>query len=624
MTWPRRTAKPFAPRALPAGCAFGDKGPSAFVQHEGSPALLLGVLSGAPTRLLLSGRLAASDDHPGAAAKSYEVGLIKELPLPAVDPREAARLETAAAFGAVATALLQAFEEGEIVTRFAIPAVLATPGAEFDEAVDGALEVTEGLFGGISHAHHEIDSTVSDLYRFNERDLAVLWEELEPPLTQLPGTFPVDSALFAEAYLGRAAVDGTALPGGTEAESDVRVEHRRGRQTKARSLATLCRMFGAPPPIIFGLRRQLGLVRDEDRGRFAAEVLSYAVGVAFGRWDVRLAQHPDWAPALVDPFAALPACPLGQLVRADGLPATEDRIASEAWLVQRKTSHELPERFEGDEVGAAAYPVRVAWEGILVDDTSDESRTDGFLRRIDGALDAVLGARRVAWEPDLVAAVGATSLSDWLRSPNGFFDHHLAQYTKSKRQAPIYWPITTPSSGVTFWVYGPRMSERTLPRLVELLKSQIAQLDSRLGHRPDGQPADLELTRDVRERRALAAQLEGLVRDGYRPAPDDGTVITLAPLHDTFRHAKWSTLLKDEWKDLEGRKYEWAHLAMSLWPERVRKKCAEDRSIAIAHGLDGELFPGGAVKPARKASARKTKAASAQGSLFDSPAGDGA
>ena len=35
--------------------------------------------------------------------------------------------------------------------------------------------------------------------------------------------------------------------------------------------------------------------------------------------------------------------------------------------------------------------------------------------------------------------------------------------------------------------------------------------------------------------------------------------------------------------------HDWAHLAMHLWPERVVPKCAKDRSLAIAHGLE-EVF----------------------------------
>ena len=43
----------------------------------------------------------------------------------------------------------------------------------------------------------------------------------------------------------------------------------------------------------------------------------------------------------------------------------------------------------------------------------------------------------------------------------------------------------------------------------------------------------------------------------------------------------WGALIRGE--------CDWAHLAMRLWPERVIPKCAEDRSLAIAHGLE-EVF----------------------------------
>jgi len=43
--------------------------------------------------------------------------------------------------------------------------------------------------------------------------------------------------------------------------------------------------------------------------------------------------------------------------------------------------------------------------------------------------------------------------------------------------------------------------------------------------------------------------------------------------------------LKACWKSFEGEEYEWAHLAYTIRPDRVRKVCKTDRSIAIAHGL---------------------------------------
>jgi hypothetical protein len=32
--------------------------------------------------------------------------------------------------------------------------------------------------------------------------------------------------------------------------------------------------------------------------------------------------------------------------------------------------------------------------------------------------------------------------------------------------------------------------------------------------------------------------------------------------------------------------YDWAHLAMNYWPDRVREKCKKNKSLAIAHGLE--------------------------------------
>ena len=51
---------------------------------------------------------------------------------------------------------------------------------------------------------------------------------------------------------------------------------------------------------------------------------------------------------------------------------------------------------------------------------------------------------------------------------------------------------------------------------------------------------------------------------------------------------------KGHWDELCAGKYDWAHLAMHLWPERVVPKCATDRSLAIAHGLEDVFWVEGA------------------------------
>lgn len=68
---------------------------------------------------------------------------------------------------------------------------------------------------------------------------------------------------------------------------------------------------------------------------------------------------------------------------------------------------------------------------------------------------------------------------------------------------------------------------------------------------------------------------------------DDGVALTMAPLWRLVpQHKAWQKELKTKWDELAAGEYDWAHVAMHLWPERVIPKCAIDRSLAIAHGLE--------------------------------------
>jgi hypothetical protein len=96
---------------------------------------------------------------------------------------------------------------------------------------------------------------------------------------------------------------------------------------------------------------------------------------------------------------------------------------------------------------------------------------------------------------------------------------------------------------------------------------------------------------DVQERfvgeiRELREQLETLA-PLWAPDLNDGVVVVLAPLSPLFAHHRtWATELKKNWMKLSNGDYDWAQLAMHLWPERVVPKCADDRSLAIAHDLE--------------------------------------
>jgi hypothetical protein len=288
-----------------------------------------------------------------------------------------------------------------------------------------------------------------------------------------------------------------------------------------------------------------------------AGLLSWAVGVAFGRFDWRLATEERAAPPEPDPFDPLPA----------------------------KSPGMLPE-------GAAPFH---AHEGILVDDP-------GHPHDLARLIEEVLVRVEVPIPEDV---------RRWLQ--RDFFPFHLQRYSKSRRKAPIYWPLSTTSGSYTLWVYYPSLTSQTLYTaindFVEPKLKQVGADVTALRNKGSNRTRD-----DEKQFEALQAfELELIeLRDTlleiaptYKPHHDDGVQISAAPLWPLFRHKPWQKVLKETWKKLEKGDYDWAHLAMNYWPERVHEKCKTDKSLAIAHGLE-HLYIEPAAKP-KKARGRKAK-----------------
>ncbi|MFQ1969767.1 hypothetical protein ACK344_09320 [Aeromonas veronii] len=272
-----------------------------------------------------------------------------------------------------------------------------------------------------------------------------------------------------------------------------------------------------------------------------AGLLSWAVGVAFGRFDWRLATGERAAPVEPEPFDPLPA----------------------------KSPGMLPD-------GAEPFH---AHAGILVDDQGyphDLARlVEEVLNRVDASV------------PDDVRR--------WLRKD--FFAFHLQRYSKSRRKAPIYWPLATTSGSYTLWVYYPSMNNQTLFTAVnDFLDgpngklTQVSRECAELRIKGSGRSRDEE--KQFEALQTFEQELTDLrdtllkIAPTYQPNHDDGVQITAAPLWPLFRHKAWQKVLKDTWAKLEKGNYDWAHLAMTYWPDRVREKCKTDKSLAIAHGLE--------------------------------------
>jgi hypothetical protein len=302
----------------------------------------------------------------------------------------------------------------------------------------------------------------------------------------------------------------------------------------------------------------------------------WAIGSAFGRWDIRYATGERQPPELPDPFDPLPVCPPGMLQNADGLPL---------------------EKAESGKLKAENYPLEISWEGILVD---DDGHPEDIVTRVRDALAVIWGDRSAAIEQEACEILGVGTLRDYFaekKSGGKFFKDHLKRYSKSRRQAPIYWPLSTESGSYTLWIYYHRLTENTLysavTQFIEPKQEDAAKTYANLSAKKDRTKAE---DKELESVQLLVAELatfrESLLEIAkfWKPNLNDGVQITAAPLWKHFRLKTWQKKLKDTWQKLEAGDYDWAHLAHSTWPERVIPKCVTDRSLAIAHGHDEALW----------------------------------
>jgi hypothetical protein len=228
----------------------------------------------------------------------------------------------------------------------------------------------------------------------------------------------------------------------------------------------------------------------------------------------------------------------------------------------------------------------------------DPNHPADVVGRVQEVLRVLWKDRADAIEHEACELLGVKSLRDWFRKPTAFFADHLKRYSKSRRQAPIYWPLSSPNGLYTVWLYYHRLSADTLftvlrdhvkPKL-EFEERRAFQLRQEAGANPSpAQRRDLaEAEELVEDLRAFKAELER-VAPLFRPNLNDGVIINQAPLWRMIGLPKWRKDCQTTWNELAKGDYDWAHLALHLWPERVAPKCATDRSLAIAHGLD-EVF----------------------------------
>lgn len=264
-------------------------------------------------------------------------------------------------------------------------------------------------------------------------------------------------------------------------------------------------------------------------------LLSWAVGVVFGRFDLRLATGEREIPAFGEPFDAYPRLAPGR----------------------------LPE-------GETPF---IPNQGIFVNDPSHE-------KDLTQAVRSVLNACFLGDDIDV---------KSWLNKE--FFNFHLKIYSAAARVAPIYWPIGTATGSYVLWLYYPKLSSNMLYAALNdfvepKIKFEARQYAEMQRETENPTPAQ---QRELGKRESFIAELT-VFRDKLRALAetvtvhfDDGVAINAVRFMPLIQSKVWLKSLEKTKKALEKGDLDWSETAADLYPERVKNACLKNPSIRLAH-----------------------------------------
>lgn len=391
------------------------------------------------------------------------------------------------------------------------------------------------------------------------------------------------------------------------------------------SLLVLSRKYLLHPDSLLQIKGELGLIHEGQRKDMAYKNLSWVIGVLLGRFEAQTGGLVDLADQRrkEQNITPDPEAPQGH---GHGL-----------LYLSELDDHEGLNRDEQSNVGTACLHTL---ETILQYKWGTDKSTELW----DEIHKALVLDCRSDWTP---AQLSKKNLNSWIRS--SAFDMHSSIYEKR----PIYFPLVSAKKSFFLWINIHQWNDGTLNSIlanylkpdISLLENRIRRLreerhstkDNRQLNYIETEIADLDKLLD--ELKTFTEKVSQLGTRGPSPeiqeieAPyvmdlDDGVMVNSAALWELV-----APLWKDPkkwWASLAtptGKKdFDWSHLAMRYWPNRVMEKVKKDPSLAVAHSDYGkykghdlfeELHPEAAKKwDAQQNLERKTKEVKTTGAAF--------
>lgn len=331
-----------------------------------------------------------------------------------------------------------------------------------------------------------------------------------------------------------------------------------------------------------------------DKKTMTAEILQELVGIVFARWDMAFASGEELIPEFGNVFDPLPFMPVVEYKGAVGDFSNVSPL--------------LPELKIGISDSSSRYVPHETTTGIIFAGNRHNNLTD----QVREAMSYLWGDHAADIEAEMTKLLGVDSLRDWYDSPNGFFDYHFMRYTKSRRKAPIYWPLSTESGEIFCWIYYPRLNTDTLKRVTLMIDGELDRLRALVNQTSDTVSAN-RLNQKIDAMVNMKKELQNVIALPYVPNHDDGVPVTAAPLRNLFANRKWQKECEENWKKLSSGEYDWSHLAYSIHPAEVRSKAKKDWCMALTHGLE-EICEN---KPKEKKIRRSKNPKTVQNEVFD-------
>ena len=313
-----------------------------------------------------------------------------------------------------------------------------------------------------------------------------------------------------------------------------------------------------------------------DKKVMAQEIVMELVGMAFGRWDADYATGKKTIPEFGDVFDALPFMPVVSLQNESSPNASGSGFPAREQNIPRKGTNNS----QGGNTNGAYFSIPE--DGILSMDADSPLSLTTHVRDV---MRYIWDERADDIEYELCKLIGCKNLQNYLESPTGFFDYHFKRYTKSRRKAPIYWPLSSEDGSMTYWVYYPKLNQNTLHSLILKLRDENERLHSQIAASTDKTQQTLLRGRQ-QQVEGMMEELNNIINAGYKPNHDDGVPVTSCPLVKLIAHRGWKQECTENWEDLQKGEYDWSHLAMSMFPARVTQKAKKDWCLALTHGLE--------------------------------------